>query len=142
MGLLYGKGDPDKTILIACRSGQDSDCNPSNAAGILFTTVGAAKTPARFTEKLDLKAKYSYSDYTVPKVFAVSEKLAREAVTRAGGKIEKNDKGEEVFVIPIEEPKPSKLEQCWEPGPVAGSKFTEEEKAQIKVPQPKKDGGK
>jgi hypothetical protein len=142
MGLLYGKGDPDKTILIACRSGQDSDCNPSNAAGILFTTIGAAKVPARFTEKLDLKAKYSYTDYTVPKVFEVSEKLAREAVARAGGKIEKNDRGEEVFVIPLEEPKPSKLEQCWEPGPAADSKFTDEEKAQIKVPQPKKDGGK
>lgn len=142
MGLLYGKGDPDKTILIACRSGQDSDCNPSNAAGILFTTIGAAKVPARFTEKLDLKAKYSYTDYTVPKVFEVSEKLAREAVTRAGGKIEKNDKGEEVFVIPVQEPKPSKLEQCWEPGPVADSKFTDEEKAQIKLPPPKKEGGK
>jgi hypothetical protein len=142
MGLLYGKGDPDKTILIACRSGQDSDCNPSNAAGILFTTIGAAKVPARFTEKLDLKAKYSYTDYTVPKVFEVSEKLAREAVARAGGKIEKNDKGEEVFVIPVQEPKPSKLEQCWEPGPAADSKFTEEEKAKIKLPQPKKDGGK
>jgi hypothetical protein len=141
MGLLYGKGDPDKTILIACRSGQDSDCNPSNAAGILFTTIGAAKIPARFTEKLDLKAKYSYSDYTVPKVFEVSEKLAREAVTRAGGRIEKNDKGEEVFVIPVQEPKPSKLEQCWEPGPVAGSKFTEEEMAKITVKAKGGEGG-
>jgi hypothetical protein len=142
MGLLYGKGDPDKTILVACRSGQDSDCNPSNAAGILFTTIGAARIPARFTEKLDLKAKYSYTDYTVPKVFEVSEKLARQAVARAGGRTEKNDKGEEVFVIPLQEPKPSKLEQCWEPGPAADSKFTDEEKAKIKLPPPKKDGGK
>ena len=141
MGLLYGKGDPDKTILIACRSGQDSDCNPSNAAGILFTTIGAAKIPARFTEKLDLKAKYSYSDYTVPKVFEVSEKLAREAVAKAGGRIEKNDKGEEVFVIPVQEPKPSKLEQCWEPGPIAGSKFTEEEMAKITVKAKGGEGG-
>ncbi len=33
MGLLYGKGDPDQTIVIATRCGQDSDCNPSNAGG-------------------------------------------------------------------------------------------------------------
>ena len=135
MGLLYGKGDPDKTILIACRAGQDSDCNPSNAAGILFTTMGLSKVPARFTEKLNMDAKYSYSDYTVPKVFEVSEKLARQAVVRAGGKIEKNEKGEEVFVIPVEEPRPPKLEQVTAPGPIANSKFTPEEMAKIEAGQ-------
>ena len=141
MGLLYGKGDPDKTILIACRAGQDSDCNPANAAGILFTTMGASKAPARFTEKLDLKGKFSYSDYTLPKVFEVSEKLAREAVVRAGGRIEKNDAGEEVFVIPVQQPKPPKLEQVTAPGPIANSKFTPEEMAQIKPPVEKPKGG-
>ncbi len=33
------------------------------------------------------------------------------------------------------EPRPTKLEQCWEAGPVAYSKFTEEEMSQIKVPE-------
>jgi hypothetical protein len=141
MGLLYGKGDPDKTILIACRSGQDSDCNPANAAGVLFTTMGAAKIPSRFTEKLNLQAKYSFSDYTLPKVYEVSEKLAREAVVRAGGKIEKDAAGQEVFVIPVEEPKPPKLEQVTAPGPIADSKFTPEEMAQIKPPAEKPKGG-
>jgi hypothetical protein len=141
MGLLYGKGDPDKTILISCRAGQDSDCNPSNAAGILFTTMGASKVPARFSEKLDLKAKFSYSDYTLPKVYEVSEKLAREAVVRAGGKIEKDAAGQEVFVIPVQQPKPPKLEQVTAPGPIANSKFTLEEMAQIKPPAEKSKGG-
>jgi hypothetical protein len=141
MGLLYGKGDPDKTILISCRAGQDSDCNPSNAAGILFTTMGASKVPARFTEKLDLKAKFSYSDYTLPKVYEVSEKLAREAVVRGGGKIAKDAAGHEVFVIPVQEPKPPKLEQVTAPGPIANSKFTPEEMAQIKPPAEKPKGG-
>jgi len=27
--------------------------------------------------------------------------------------------------------KPSKLEQCWEPGPVANSRFTDEEREKI-----------
>ncbi len=136
MGLLYGRGDPDKTILIACRSGQDSDCNPSNAAGVLFATMGLSKVPARFTEKLNPDAKYSFSDYTVPKVYEVSEKLARQAVLRAGGRIEKNEKGEEVFVIPVQEPRPGKLERSWDPGPAADAKFTPEEMSQIKPPPP------
>ena len=35
LGLLYGKGDFRRTLEIATRSGQDSDCNPSSAAGVL-----------------------------------------------------------------------------------------------------------
>jgi len=34
-------------------------------------------------------------------------------------------------VIPIQAAKPGKLEQCWEPGPPADSKFTEAERAKI-----------
>ena len=35
LGLLYGKGDLDQTIIMSCRGGQDSDCNPSSSAGVL-----------------------------------------------------------------------------------------------------------
>lgn len=131
LGLLYGRSDPDKTIVIACRAGQDSDCNPSNAAGILFTSMGASKAPPKFTEKLDLARKFSYSEYTLPKVYEVCEALARQAVVRAGGRIEKDASGAEVFVIPVEEPRPAKLEQVTAPGPIANSKFTPEEMAKI-----------
>ena len=44
MGLLYGKGDLDETIIISTRCAQDSDCNPANSGGILFTTVGFMMT--------------------------------------------------------------------------------------------------
>jgi hypothetical protein len=132
LGLLYGQGDPDKTMVIACRCGQDSDCNPANAGGVLFATMGASRVPARFTEKLNLAAKYSHTEYTVPKVYEVSEKLARAAVLKAGGRIEKDADGEEVFVIPVQTPQPSKLEQSCRPGPIANSKFTAEERAKIK----------
>lgn len=134
MGLLYGGGDPDKTIAISCRCGQDSDCNPSNAAGILFAALGASKIPARFTEKLDLTRKFSFTDYALPQVYEVSEKLARQAIMRAGGRIEKNVNGNEVFVIPVQKPKPSSLEQSRQPGPVANAKFTADEMAKIKPP--------
>src|SRR4030095_9664907 len=39
LGLLYGKGDFGRTIEVATRAGQDSDCNPSSAAGILGVMI-------------------------------------------------------------------------------------------------------
>lgn len=127
MGLLYGDGDPDKTIVITTRCGQDSDCNPSNAAGILFATMGDAKIPTRFVEKLDLNANYRYSEYTLKKVFEVSEDLARLGVVKAGGRVEKNADGDEIFVIPVQSPKPSSLERSDAPGPITNSRFTAQE---------------
>lgn len=130
MGLLYGQGDPDKTIIISARCGQDSDCNPSNSGGVLFTTIGFEKLPDKFKSALNPESKFSHTSYNFSMLVEVNKKLVRQAVERAGGRIEKSN-DEEVFVIPIEKPKLSKLEQCWEPGPVASSRFTEQEMAQI-----------
>ena len=38
IGLLYGNGDFTKTLEISTRCGQDADCNPSTAGGILRCT--------------------------------------------------------------------------------------------------------
>jgi ADP-ribosylglycohydrolase len=134
-GLLYGNGDPDKTITIATRCGQDSDCNPSSAGGVLFTTIGFKNLPARFKSALDPDGKFSHTPYNFPTLVEVSKKLVRQSVTRAGGRIEKNAEGQEVFVIPVKKPKPGRLEQCWKPGPIANSRFTAAEMARIKVPE-------
>jgi hypothetical protein len=131
MGLLYGKGDPDQTIIISTRCGQDSDCNPSSAAGVLFTTIGYAKLPEKFKSALNQESKFSHTPYNFPMLIEVNKKLVRQAVERAGGRIEKDAGGGEVFVIPVAATKPTKLEQCWEPGPVANSRFTEKEMVQI-----------
>ncbi|MBI4583845.1 MAG: ADP-ribosylglycohydrolase family protein [Planctomycetes bacterium] len=131
LGLLYGQGDPDRTILVATRCGQDSDCNPSSATGILFTTFGFEKTPERFKSALNPEGKFSHTPYNFPTLVRVCERLARQAVAKAGGRIEKDEKGEEVFILPVEKIKPPKLEKCWEPGPPGGSKFTDEEMAKI-----------
>ena len=45
LGLLYGKGDFARTLEIATRSGQDSDCNPSSAAGVLGVMLGYSGIP-------------------------------------------------------------------------------------------------
>jgi len=113
MGLLYGKGDPEKTITIAMRCGLDSDCNPSSAAGVLFTTIGFAKLPQRFKFALDPNGKFNYTAYNFPALTEVCEKLARQIICHAGGRIEKDANGQEVFIIPIKEPIPGKLEQSW-----------------------------
>jgi len=134
MGLLYGKDDPDQTIIISTRCGQDSDCNPSNAGGVLFTTIGFSKLPEKYKSALDPEGKFSHTPYNFPKLVEVCEKLVRQAVERAGGRIEKDASGKEVLVIPVEEPKPSKLEQCWEPGPIANSRFTVDELHQLHPP--------
>lgn len=134
MGLLYGKGDPDQTIVISTRCGQDSDCNPSNAAGVLFTTIGVKELPERFKAKLNRQGVFSHTQYNFDRLVEVCIKLAREAVKRAGGKVEVDAQGDEVWLIPMEKPVPNLLEQCWEPGPVANSRFTPEEKSMILYP--------
>ena len=142
LGLLYGRHDPDKTILISTRSGQDSDCNPSNAAGVLFTTIGFERLPERFKSALNPAGVFSHTEYNFPKLIAACEKLAREAVLKAGGRVEKDSAGGEVFVVPVQTPQPSRLERCWEPGAAAGSRFTPEEMEKIKAGQGQEKKGK
>lgn len=131
MGLLYGKGDPDKTIRIACRCGQDSDCNPANAGGVLFTTIGYANVPERFKSALDEQRLFASSTYDWPTMINIHEQLARQVVVKYGGKIEKDSKGEEVFVIPVQNPKPGPVERAWQVGPAMNFKYTEDEMAKI-----------
>ena len=131
IGLLYGGGDLDKTIFITARCGQDSDCNPSNSAGILFTTIGFKNLPDKFKSALNYEGKFSHTPYNFPTLVSVCEKLVRQSVPLAGGRIEKDNDGKETFVIPVRKPRPGKFEQCWEPGPIANSRFTEAEMAKI-----------
>jgi hypothetical protein len=131
MGVLYGDRNFDQTIVISTRCGQDSDCNPSSAAGAVFTTVGMKKLPERFTSALNRTTKFSHTAYDFDGLLAVCEKLARDAVVKQGGRIERDSTGAEVLLIPVQTPQPSKLEQCWEPGPAADSKFTADEMRQI-----------
>lgn len=133
IGLLFGKKNLDDTIVISTRCGQDSDCNPSSSAGVLFTTIGFSKLPARFSEKLNEETYFSHTAYNFPKLIDVCERLAREVLVKQGGRIEKGTDGQDVFLIPVKRPVPNKLELSWAPGPIAGSVFTEEEMSKIRV---------
>ncbi|MHC4122748.1 MAG: ADP-ribosylglycohydrolase family protein [Planctomycetota bacterium] len=134
MGMLYGEGDIDKTIVISARCGQDSDCNPSNAAGVLCTTIGFSKLPKEYTSALKLGDKFKNTTYNFPELVSVCEKLTKQAIVKAGGRIEKsffNILGGEVFIIPAAQPKPSKFVQCWAPGPIADSKYNKQQMTKI-----------
>ena len=134
MGLLYGQGDIEKTIVVSMRCGQDSDCNPSNAAGILCTSMGLSALPDKYTAALNMQGKFSHTRYDFPGLVTVSKKLVRQAVVRCGGRIDKDTDGKEVLVIPEKEVIPSKLIQSFNPGPVSDSRYTEEEKSQFVYP--------
>lgn len=130
LGLLYGQRDPDKTIVISMRGGQDSDCNPSSSAGVLFAAMGMANVPERFHKELSQTAIFSHTAYSFPRLLEVCETLARQVVVQYGGKIEKRG-NEEFFVLPATPPKPSKLELSWSPEPIANSRFMPEEMKRI-----------
>jgi hypothetical protein len=133
MGLLYGNGDPDSTIVIAMRGGQDSDCNPATAAGVLFTTMGYRAIPERFTRALDDTAHFSFTTYTMPHLTEACVTLARTAVVRSGGRIAKSDTGAECFMVPVRTPSPDGFVPTTAPGPVAvETRYTPSEMAQIR----------
>ena len=140
LGLLYGEGDLDKSIVLSMRCGWDSDCNPSNVAGILFTTRGFKALDAKYVEKLDYERKFSFTAYNLPSLFAVCEKLARQVVVRNGGRIEKGANGEERFVILVRKTTPDAFTPSWSAPAPTGSRFTEEEMAKqrfaLRLPYP------
>lgn len=53
MGLLYGKGDFGKSMEIATRCGQDSDCNPATVGGVLGVMYGKSNIPDFWKQPLD-----------------------------------------------------------------------------------------
>ncbi|MBI9060230.1 MAG: ADP-ribosylglycohydrolase family protein [Labilibaculum sp.] len=133
MGLLYGEGDIDKTIKISMQCGRDSDCNPSNAAGVLFTALGYNNLDEKYVSALTPDVKFSYTNYNFNELCEVSTELAKKFVLKNGGKIETANDGKEYFLIANHKAKPGKLEQSWEPQPFTGeTKFTNEQKRQIK----------
>ncbi len=115
IGLLWGKGDMARTLEIATRCGQDSDCNPSSAGGVLGCILGYRAIPKQFTAGIPAIAdrKFSYTDYSFNMLGDVCAKIAREIVLANGGKVVQRG-GKEVWLVPVEQPKPLPLEQWFD----------------------------
>jgi len=89
-GLLYGNGDMARTLEVATRCGQDSDCNPSSAAGILGCMKGFSKLGPQWTSGLDAirNEKFSYTDYSFDTLIEACQRVAEQVIRRAGGAVE------------------------------------------------------
>ena len=111
IGLLYGEGDFFKTIDIATRCGQDSDCNPSSAGGILGTIIGYNNIPDYW--KNDLKdvedMHFAYTTISLNKTYQMSYGHALQLIERNGGKVSESE-----IVIACQKPVPVRFEQGFE----------------------------
>lgn len=89
MGLLYGNGDYTRTIEVSTRCGQDSDCNPSTAAGILGTLIGYENISLPWKNCLPPveNINFAHTSISLKKAYELSFKHALEVISRNGGKI-------------------------------------------------------
>jgi hypothetical protein len=110
IGLLYGKGDFEKTMEISTRCGQDSDCNPSNAAGILGTIMGYNKIPDKWKNSLKQveDINFKFTTISLNKVYNIGYEHALKNIEQHGGKALGND-----VSIKFEFPKPVRFEKSF-----------------------------
>jgi hypothetical protein len=112
MGLLFGQGTFEKTLEVATRCGQDSDCNPSSAAGVLGVVTGYRAIPEFYKGGIPAleNNKFDFTEYSMNDIVKSTEVRVLKAIKMAGGKVTA-----EQVVIPLQKPKAPKLEQ-WSPG--------------------------
>jgi len=89
VGLLYGGGDYTKTLEVSARCGQDSDCNPASAGGILGTILGYSNIPEDWkkgvypVEDMDFK----YTTMSLNDVYEIGTKHALKTLEKNGAKM-------------------------------------------------------
>jgi hypothetical protein len=108
MALLYGQGDFGKSMDIATRSGQDSDCNASTVAGVLGVMLGYNAIDAYWLEPLKEIEPLCFqgTDVSLAKAYDLSYKHALEMITRNGGTVTDNDvtiNRTPINVLPLEQ---------------------------------------
>ncbi len=111
LGLLYGQGDMTRTISIATRAGQDSDCNPASAAGILGVMLGYAGIPAFWKQGLaDVEPlKFQYANLSLNDAYDLSVKHALELIEGNGGHV-----SDDHVVLAVQPVTPVRFEQNFE----------------------------
>jgi ADP-ribosylglycohydrolase len=89
VGLLYGDGDFGRTLEISARCGDDSDCNPASAGGILGTVLGWSRIPAAWRAGLESveREKFPYMDFSLSDLYGFSYDQALEVVRRNAGQV-------------------------------------------------------
>lgn len=108
IGLLYGNGDFTKTLEISTLCGQDSDCNPSSAGGIIGTMIGFKNIPEIWKKGLNEveTMKIAYTNFSLQEVYDMSLKHALELVKQNGGSVNRKS-----ISVPLQVPVQVKFEQ-------------------------------
>jgi hypothetical protein len=119
IGLLYGNGDFEKTMEISTRCGQDSDCNPASAAGILGVMYGYSAIPDKWKPGAEKIANldFPYTKLSLNSCCEVNMTLIKDAVCAAGGQILDGN-----CIITVQKPVAVRLEQSFEGLKVADKK--------------------
>jgi hypothetical protein len=107
MGLLYGEGDPVKTLEISTRCGQDSDCNPSNAMAVLGVIKGFSGLPVEMQDGVKAigDSTFIHTSYFFNSAVKSTYRYALDFISASGGKVT----GNKIF-IKTEEPSASAAE--------------------------------
>ena len=102
IGLLYGGGDFGKSMEIATRCGQDSDCNPATVGGVLGVMYGKSGIPAFWREPLDeiWDLDFEGTDVSLAKGSRYSFNQALQLIERNGGKV--SDGEVRIHAAPVE----------------------------------------
>jgi hypothetical protein len=89
MGLLYGEGDPVKTLEISTRCGQDSDCNPSNAMAVLGVVKGFSGLPPEMQEGVKAlgDSTFIYTTYSFNSAVKSTYNYALTFIEKDGGSV-------------------------------------------------------
>lgn len=89
MGMLYGGGDFGKSIEIATRCGQDSDCNPATVGGVLGVVMGKSGIPAEWRKPLDAiwNLDFEGTDVSLEKGSNYSFNQALQLIAANGGEV-------------------------------------------------------
>lgn len=111
IGLLYGDGDFTRTFEIATRCGDDADCNPATAGGILAAITGYNAIPSFWTQGIEKVESLPFmgSSLSLLDAYDISYRHAEEMIARNGGEI-RNDELE----IKLQEPQRIPLEIAFE----------------------------
>ena len=108
---MYGNGNFTKTLEISTRAGQDSDCNPCTAGGILGTMHGYSNIPDYWMKGLkggeDIIIKGT--SMSLNTVYDMSYRHSLKMIQRNAGKVDN-----EQVVIKVQKPETVRLEVCFE----------------------------
>ena len=92
MGLLYGEGDIKATMDYAMRCGQDSDCNPSTAAGVLGNMYGYSYLEEYqdgiWVSGINNEMTFAGTEYTMPMLVDTMFDIAKQSLDTYAEKTE------------------------------------------------------